>query len=281
MNFDKEVFITLENRIYITLQIALTGKRIMDQFLEDFRKVKAEAIDQPVFGNLALRGRVVIERNSPTSCFISGYFKRLFKTEELNQIREDLAAKYGCAIVQMLYRRQDGVFVIDDGGCYDPETSDCETVPELPREHREMLRPTFLRSDIPDFIRGQNRLLIEYALELRLDYTCLKEDLERLMPLLKKLRVGKHPFLPFENFWKDTETCQLPEGKTTAFTETMRLLSITETHPVRRLQCAMAYFAMRGNYSALYDWVEHWLRCQEPLNKESNKNYQFSTGDYQ
>ena len=31
----------------------------------------------------------------------------------------------------------------------------------------------------------------------------------------------------------------------------------------------------------VYDWVEHWLRCQEPLNKEPNKNYQFTTGDYQ
>ena len=69
MNFDKDVFITLEQRIYLVLQIALTGKRIMDQFLEDFKKTKMDSTDQQVFGNLAIKGRVVIERNSPTSCY--------------------------------------------------------------------------------------------------------------------------------------------------------------------------------------------------------------------
>lgn len=281
MNFDKDVFITLEQRIYLVLQIALTGKRIMDQFLEDFKKTKMDSTDQQVFGNLAIKGRVVIERNSPTSCFISGYFKKFFSSDDLNSIREELSAKYGCAIVQMLYRRSDGTFVIEDGGKYDTSTSDCETVPELPREHRTMLRPALLHTQIPDRIGGQNRLLIEYVLDLPLDYGLLKEDLERLLPLLKKLSTQKHPFLPFESFWKDTETDVLPDSKTYAFTEVMRLLSLIATHSPERLKAALAYFALRGNYSAMREWVEHWLRCGEPLNKEPNKNYNFTTGEYQ
>ena len=275
MIFDKETYITTEKKVYLTLQIALTGKRIMDQFLEDFKKVEADKDGFPVFGNKAVKGRVSIERNSDTSCFISGYFGRFFTPTNLIEIREELSKKYGCAIVQLIYKRDDGYFVIEDGGQYIPESSDCQSVPELHGRDKDLLWIPFMDIDIPDDIQGQTRVLVAYALDLSLDYGHLQGALERIHPLLKNLDAKGESY---HRFFQTSEAFFLRENQTYAFTENMRLLSITERHPVRRLKCALAYFAMRGNYRAMLEWVEHWLRVKAPLNAEDNKNYKITIG---